>query len=101
MLDVIKTVAEQTSLRRILGGGALVGLGVAIMHYTGMEAMRLPGEVYYRPFHFVASVGIAVIAASVALWLSVSLRTARQRAVASVVMATAICGMHFDVRDLG
>jgi signal transduction histidine kinase/ActR/RegA family two-component response regulator len=88
-------LAERTSLRRILGGGALVGLGVAIMHYMGMEAMRLPGQVYYRPGYFAASIGIAMAAASVALWLSVSLRTARQRAVASVVMATAICGMHF------
>lgn len=88
-------LAERTSLRRILGGGALVGLGVAIMHYMGMEAMRLPGQVYYRPGYFAASIGIAMAAASVALWLSVSLRTARQRAVASVAMATAICGMHF------
>lgn len=88
-------LAERTSLRRILGGGALVGLGVAVMHYMGMEAMRLPGQVYYRPGYFAASVGIAMAAASVALWLSVSLRTARQRAAASVVMATAICGMHF------
>jgi signal transduction histidine kinase/CheY-like chemotaxis protein len=88
-------LTDRPSLRRILGCGTLVGLGVAVMHYMGMEAMRLPGDVYYRPAYFAASVGIAIVAASVALWLSVTLRTARQRAAASVVMATAICGMHF------
>jgi len=88
-------LAERTTPGRVLGGGLLVGLGVVVMHYMGMEAMRLPGEVFYRPGYFAASVAIAVIAASVALWLSVSLRTARQRAAAAVVMAIAICGMHF------
>ena len=91
----LKAVADSGGWRGILTGGTLVGLGVAVMHYMGMEAMRLPGEVYYRPGFFALSVLIAVAAASVALWLVVNLRTARQRGAAAVVMAAAICGMHF------
>ncbi|KQW69055.1 hypothetical protein ASE17_13715 [Phenylobacterium sp. Root77] len=91
----LSVIADDGGWRRILAGGALVGLGVAVMHYMGMEAMSVPGEVYYRPQHFGLSVLIAVAAASIALWLALHLRTTRQRAVAAVVMAAAICGMHF------
>ena len=91
----LSVIADHGGWRRILGGGALVGLGVAVMHYMGMEALRVPGEVYYRPGFFGLSVLIAVAAASVALWLALHLHTTRQRAMAAVVMAAAICGMHF------
>jgi signal transduction histidine kinase len=83
------------SLPRVLGRGVLVGLSIVVMHYTGMEAMRLPGEIYYRPGLFALSVAIAVAAASAALWLAVALKTTRERALAALVMAGAICGMHF------
>ncbi|ODT89168.1 MHYT domain-containing protein [Phenylobacterium sp. SCN 70-31] len=83
------------SLRRIAGSGALVGLSVVVMHYIGMDAMRFPGETYYRPGLFGLSVVIAVAAAGAALWLAVNLHTALQRAAAALVMALAISGMHF------
>ena len=86
---------ERNSLRRILAGGTLVGLGVIVMHYMGMEATRLPAEVVYHPGPFVASAAIAVASSTVALWLSVTVRTLLQRAAASLVMALAIAGLHF------
>ena len=61
----------------------------------GMSAMRLPGEIFYRPWLFALSILIAVAAASVAPLFAVSLRTAGQRGIAALVMAAAICGMHF------
>ena len=85
----------RASLPRILLGGLLVGLSIVVMHYMGMSAMRLPGEIYYRPGLFVLSMFIAVAAASVALWLAVATQTTLQRAAAALVMAVAICGMHF------
>lgn len=91
----LQLLADRVTLARLLGGGGLVGISVAVMHYMGMEAMRLPGEVYYRPVLFALSVAIAMAAATTALWLAVTLRTATQRGVASVAMAAAICGMHF------
>src|SRR5438552_8292987 len=91
----LQVVGTHGTPRRILGGGALIGLGVSVMHYMGMSAMRLPGEIYYRPWLFAGSVIIAMIAASVALLLAVSLRTAAQRATAALVMPAAICAMHF------
>jgi len=86
---------SRTTLPRILIGGVLVGLSIAVMHYMGMNAMRLPGEIFYRPGLFALSIVIAMAAASAALWLAVTLKTAMQRAAAALVMAVAICGMHF------
>lgn len=80
---------------RIITGGLFAGVGVAAMHYTGMGAMRLDGVVDYDPGLVAASVVIAVVAATVALWFTVTLR---RRAVifgAALVMGVAVCGMHY------
>jgi diguanylate cyclase (GGDEF)-like protein len=37
-------------------GGAVLGLGIAVMHYTGMMAFRVAGRVEFDPAHVVASV---------------------------------------------
>jgi signal transduction histidine kinase/CheY-like chemotaxis protein len=80
---------------RLAASGAIIGLGVGAMHYTGMMAIRVAGEIYYRPSIFLLSIAIALAAATVALWLAYKLRFAWQRLVAATVMAAAICGMHF------
>lgn len=80
---------------RIVLGGLFTGVGVAGMHYAGMAAMRLDGVVEYDPGLVAASVVIAVVAATVALWFTVTLR---RRAVifgASLLMGVAVCGMHY------
>ncbi len=90
-------VGQQTkSIPRLLAGGSVVGFGVAAMHYTGMAAMRVDAaSVSYHRLLFALSVVIAVVAATAALWLAFNLHTAWQKAAAAVVMAVAICGMHF------
>ena len=59
---------------RIVIGGVLAGVGVAAMHYTGMAAMELDGTIDYATTRVGISVGIAVVAAAVALWLAVTVR---------------------------
>jgi diguanylate cyclase len=83
------------SLGPLTVAGTVVGFGVVAMHYTGMDALRLAGTIQYDPALFLLSVLIAVLAAIVALWLAFSLHTTWQKAAAAVVMAAAICGMHF------
>ncbi|HMH17806.1 MAG TPA: MHYT domain-containing protein [Burkholderiales bacterium] len=76
-------------------GGVLTGLGVALMHYTGMAAMILPAKITYDPTLFYASIAIAVVAATVALWLAFNLRGNLQRFGSAIVMGIAVCGMHY------
>jgi len=84
--------------REFLLPGALIGIGIASMHYTGDASMRLSPGISYDPLLFVASVLIAIGAATAALWIAFHL--AKQRAVftnfgAALVMGAAVVGMHF------
>jgi NO-binding membrane sensor protein with MHYT domain len=80
---------------RIITGGIIAGLGVAAMHYTGMAAMHLNGEISYSTTRVGMSIGIAVVAASVALWLAVTVRKPLVIFASALVMGVAVNGMHF------
>ncbi|MFJ8595319.1 MHYT domain-containing protein [Streptomyces sp. NPDC093598] len=75
--------------------GAVTGLGVAGMHYLGMAAMRLNGEVGYDPVGVALSVLIAIGAATAALWSAVTIRGFLTSLAASLVMGVAVSGMHY------
>jgi NO-binding membrane sensor protein with MHYT domain len=85
----------RTTLARIAVAGTLMGCGVAIMHYTGMAAMRMAATMSFDTTLVAVSVVIAVVASSVALWLALHLTVAWQMAVASIVMGVAVTGMHY------
>ncbi|WP_242454120.1 MHYT domain-containing protein [Bailinhaonella thermotolerans] len=79
----------------LLVGGTLTGMGVACMHYMGMAAMNMSGHVRYDPLIVAASVLIAVVAATVALWFTVRVRGALMIGAAALVMGVAVSGMHY------
>ncbi|WP_424215032.1 MHYT domain-containing protein [Streptomyces sp. BI20] len=83
------------SPRALLLGGTATGLGVAAMHYLGMAALRLHGEVRYDPTVAVLSVLIAVLAAGAALWAALNIRSGAAVAVAAPVMGAAVSSMHY------
>jgi NO-binding membrane sensor protein with MHYT domain len=76
-------------------GGTLTGTGVAAMHYTGMAAMVMPARIGYDSVLLYASIAIAIVAATVALWLAFNLRGNLQRFGSAIVMGIAVCGMHY------
>lgn len=80
---------------RILIGGVLAGLGVAAMHYTGMAAMRLDGQIHYGGARVGMSIAIAVVAATVALWLAVTVQKPVAIVGSAMIMGVAVNGMHF------
>ena len=80
---------------RLLGAGALLGLGVAVMHYLGMVGMRFPGFIAWDWSVVALSVAIAVAAATAALWLAFRTRAFSARILASAVMGVAVCAMHY------
>jgi NO-binding membrane sensor protein with MHYT domain len=80
---------------KIMIGGLITGLGVNAMHYMGMAAMRMDGTVHYDRTLVGASIAIAVVAATVALWLAVTVRGAVAIVASALVMGVAVNGMHF------
>lgn len=83
------------SATKLLVSGVVTGLGVALMHYTGMAAMIMKARISYDNTLFYASLVIAVVAATVALWLAFNLRGNLQRFGSALVMGVAVCGMHY------
>ncbi|MGW7312479.1 MHYT domain-containing protein [Streptomyces sp. NPDC054865] len=81
--------------RALVLGGLTTGLGVASMHYLGMAALRLHGQVTYRPLTVGLSVAIAVIAATAALWAALNIKSPVAVAGASLVMGAAVSSMHY------
>jgi NO-binding membrane sensor protein with MHYT domain len=82
-------------LRPLLLGGFFTGVGVAGMHYVGMAAMEVQGVIHYNPVTVALSVLIAVVAATAALWATVSVRGPRAVIAAAAVMGLAVTGMHY------
>ncbi|GGL86952.1 membrane protein [Streptomyces fumigatiscleroticus] len=82
--------------RALLLGGLTTGLGVASMHYLGMAAVHLHGEMSYDPALVVLSVLIAVAAATAALWAALHIESPVAVTAASLVMGAAVSSMHYS-----
>jgi NO-binding membrane sensor protein with MHYT domain len=81
--------------RPLLLGGSIIGCGVAIMHYLGMSAIRVQDSLTYNPLLVAASVIIAVIAGTAALWAALRLDTVWSTVIASMIMGVAVSSMHY------
>lgn len=56
---------------RILAGGIVTGCGAAAMHYLGVTAVRVGGEVSFDPDLAGALIAVAVAGSTAALWVAV------------------------------
>jgi len=88
-------------LFRVILGGFIMGAGVVIMHYSGMQAMKFSGSMYYKIDLFVASIIIAIVAATVGLSLIIffgkkdQITSFKYKISAALVMGLAVYGMHY------
>ncbi len=77
-------------------GGALFGLAISAMHYTGMAAYRVDGLVTWDPGYVAASILCAMILAGAALTALRPNKIARGRiALGTVLIVLAIATLHF------
>ena len=97
--------SPQQGWLRLLLGGALMGVGIGLMHFGGMAAIQSQAQLLYDPWWFLASLGIAVGLAVASLWVRHALRAQSrlgERAadlLAAVVMGAAISGMHYAAME--
>ena len=89
------TIGRTLDWRRLIAGGVITDLAVALMHYTGMWAMQIQGEIAYDKGLVALSILIAVVAATAALWFTLVLESPMLRFVAGLVMGVAVVGMHY------
>jgi diguanylate cyclase len=76
-------------------GGAIVGAGVACMHYTGMWALELPGRVTWSPDLVAVSIALGIVFAGAALAVAVRREDARGTLIAGLLLTLAIVSHHF------
>jgi two-component system sensor histidine kinase/response regulator len=95
-------IASRSVMRpmRTVIGGVLMGIGIAAMHYIGMDAMRLPAMCRYSPGLVVLSVVLAIVISLVALRLTFHLReeskaTWQRKVASAILMGAAIPVMHY------
>ena len=93
------------ALRRLILGnrvyaGLVMGGGIGLMHYSGMAAMIMPGEMLYDPTRFAISVAVAVILATAALSVGdllekIKVRQEIRDIISAMVMGGSVAGMHY------
>jgi diguanylate cyclase (GGDEF)-like protein/PAS domain S-box-containing protein len=76
-------------------GGAIVGGGIAAMHYTGMMALEVPGRMTWAPNIVVASIALGIAFGSIALYFAARRDDWANTSIATVLFALAILLMHF------
>jgi diguanylate cyclase len=75
-------------------GGLLMGGAIAGMHYMGMNAIRGCGLGYSMPGVYL-SIGVAIVAASIALWFALRKRGAGETLVGGLLLGLTIPSMHY------
>lgn len=76
-------------------GGAIVGAGIASMHYTGMKAFLISGRVEWDTSLVVSSVVIGVLFSALSLVASDRLTGKWKVPVCAALLTIGICGLHF------
>ena len=94
---------SQQSKLRMLFNSVLMGAGIGAMHYTGMAAMNMSGEMRYDPtlfsFSIVVAVALSLVSLKVKQWAESDGLSAeaskRSVYIAAVVMGAAVSAMHY------
>lgn len=76
-------------------GGAIVGGGIAVMHYTGMAALEVPGRVVWDPLLVVVSIALGTLIGAFALPVGLRDRTMKSLAGGTLLLSAAIVSHHF------
>ncbi|WP_256444274.1 MHYT domain-containing protein [Siccirubricoccus sp. G192] len=92
---LVSSPAASPAPGRIAFAGIAMGLGICLMHYVGMAAMRLAATPSYDAMLVVVSGLVAVGASTLALMLALRDRPGLPRAISALVLGLAITGMHY------
>jgi PAS domain S-box-containing protein len=96
---LLTVTRRQMGILQTVAGGTVMGSGIALMHYIGMAAMRMPSQVSYSRPLLVTSIVLAVVISIVALVLAFRIRdekrTSLRKVASAVVMGSAIPVMHY------
>ena len=76
-------------------GGAIVGAGIACMHYLGMWAVEVPGHIDWSWDLIAVSIVLGLLFGAAALPVAVRMNNRRGSVVAAILLVLAIVSHHF------
>jgi diguanylate cyclase len=76
-------------------GGAMVGGGIAAMHYTGMAAFEIPGRIVWNPILVAASIALGGLIGAAALPVGLREDNVKCKILGALLLTAAICSHHF------
>jgi diguanylate cyclase (GGDEF)-like protein len=76
-------------------GGAIIGAGIAAMHFTGMAAFEVEGRIEWNPVLVVVAIMMGIVFGAAATSVALARGGMRNRIAATVVLMLAICSHHF------
>lgn len=90
-------IAAREGARRVhlVAAGFAMGVGICLMHYVGMAALRTAVSLGYEPALVALSLVVAVAASTAALFAARLERSLSWRAAAAAILGAAIVGMHY------
>lgn len=100
LLSLSLLTFKRNSAPTILSTGTLLGLGIGVMHYSGMMAMKVDARMVYDLFGVLISVLVAASMAIFAIWLGSRQQPILKRPLHDVIlrgciMGSAIASMHY------
>lgn len=78
-----------------LAGGALIGAGIAAMHYSGMAAFDVQGHLAWNPALVAASLAAGTGFGAASLFAGLRDSSRRAQLIGALLLTLAICGLHF------
>src|ERR1700736_783519 len=75
-------------------GGAMVGGGIAAMHYTGMAAFEIPGRIVWNPILVAASIALGGLIGAAALPVGLREDNVKWKILGALLLTAAICSHH-------
>ncbi len=93
-LGFMTAISAALPFARALGGG-IVGIGVALMHYMGMDALEVSGSIQWDHSLMVASIVLGVVLGAAALEIGLRRLTGSAVALGALLLAASICSLHF------
>jgi diguanylate cyclase len=76
-------------------GGAIVGGGIATMHYIGMAAFEIAGRIQWDPVLVIVSVALGAVIGATALPAGLRDGSLKSKVIGAVLLTLAICSHHF------
>tara|TARA_R110000751_G_scaffold8041_3_gene32516 strand:- start:17713 stop:19809 length:2097 start_codon:yes stop_codon:yes gene_type:complete len=86
---------QKSNALRIVTGGVILGVGISLMHYTGMAAMKIQGGMHWDFATVIVSVALGIVTGALCVSITARRLTKYFSALGPALFVAAVALMHF------